>query len=537
MATDFTTSYARNADAMVCLFADVGTGVAESSGFIARIQDQNYIITAAHSVLLDRSVWGMENVLLYDDGSQGCDAWKGSGQLSLPAGVQNVTFRYVGANNLSKGVFIDNVSLKDSTGTLFKDGFSGDSTFGSQWESDMGVPWIIVKYKGRALTAAARSGDLQNGSDDISSLTLKVATTETTTLKFDYRLDCGGGAFVVGYCTSASCGRISSNIQGYYGQQVHSLRVVGLDGKADIAMCLPSDGSSLNNFPSLTIRESNRAVPIASPVAVIGNPLGIDSRSIATGVLRDNNYVLPTAQVVESVLTSISDFPGNSGSPYILLDGTVVGLNTYGLASDQGGESTLNGGPGASLLNRVLNNLAPRVNDTEVAEYQKAYLGLQLVGVDISVMNQLGLPMKGSTPLVPPSGFTVVAVEADSPLADSLQQLDVILTLEHSNNPSSRRRLGVFPGQSNPSEVTWFMPSTGMVDIEILRFDLAQGVWATLKLSNVVLAPFPMSKDVPLGPSLSYKPNTTVPRPYARITHRHANGKVVQRQYSLSKAI
>jgi hypothetical protein len=537
MATDFTTSYAQTAGAMVCLYADVGTAVAESSGFIARVQDRNYIITAAHAILLDRSVWGMENILLYDDGSKGCDAWKNSGQLSLPKGVQNLVFRYVGANDLTKGVFLDNVSLKDSTGVIFKDSFSGDGTFGSQWANEMGVPWTIVKYKGRALTAAARSGDLASGTDDISTLVLKVTTSETTTLKFDYKLDCGGGALVVGYCTSNHCGRLSPNIQGYYGQRVHPLRVVGLDGKGDIAMLLPADDSTLDDFTGLTILANNKTVPIASPIAVIGNPLGIDSQSIATGVLRDNNYVLATAQVVESILTSIADFPGNSGSPYVLLDGTVVGINTYGLASDAGGESTLNGGPGAMLLSRVLNTLAGQITEDQVAEYQKAYLGLQLVGVDINVMTQLGLPMKGSTPLFPPGGFVVIAVEGDSPLSEQVHQLDVILTLEQSGQPSTRRKLGVFQGQSNPSEVTWYMPATGQVDIELLRFDLVQGVWALVQLANVTLAPFPVTRDVPLGPSMSYKPNNSAPRPYAKVAHRHANGKVVQRQYSLSKAI
>lgn len=527
--TDFSQTYAQVQPAIVCITADTGAGLAESSGFVVSANQRNYIMTAAHSVLLDNSFWGMDAVLLTDDGSQGCGNYRSS-SLDLPAGISAISFRFIAQSaTTAAGVYLDNVRIKGSS-TTFKDGFGGrGQQFGVEWSQGAGAAWSLAKYKGKNFSTAARSNELEQ----LSTLMLNVATAEEATLHFDYKLDCEAGTFIVGYCTGNNCdNRVSRNITAYYNGSIHPLRVVGLDGKGDIALCYPTDGSNLDSLTALPLVADSRSVPIATPVAVVGNPLGIDPQSVATGVIRDNKYSLPIPQNVEAVFTCLSGYAGNSGSPYVLNNGQVVGMLTFGLGVD----STLNGGPSARILQRVLQELAPRLNVEQVApvEFQKAYLGLNLYGVDLSVVQQLSLPMTGAAPLISPGGFVVLGLEEDSPLQAALQPLDVILTLRETGNAASAVRLGTFPGQSAPSEVTWFMPANGRVDLDVLRFDQERGTWTPVRVTAVLLQPWPVAKDVPLGATMSHKDDNQ--KAVVKLTQR-VDGQPRERYYRLNPYI
>lgn len=526
--TDFASTYAQVQPTIVAITTNTGTGLAEASGFVTIVSGNKYIMTAAHAVLLESGVWGMDTVLINDDGSRGCGLYRNSGTLELPAGISAVIFRFV-ARNPQRGVFLDNVIVE----RVFADNFNRGNSFKPEWSAGAGVPWTLVRRKGKAFGTAARSGDLSSSNDFLSTLVLNIETTTATTLKFDYKLDCDAGSFIVGYCTGSNCdNRVARNITAYYGGQIHPLRVVGIDGKGDIALCLPADGSSLAALPALTLIPDSRTVPIGTPVAAIGNPLGIDPQSIATGVIRDNKYTLPVPQNVESIFTCLSGYAGNSGSPYVLANGQVVGMLTFGLGTD----STLNGGPSSRLLTRVATNLAARIGTEGVVEYQKAYLGLNLYAIDLSVVDQLTLPMKGAGALAIPSGFVVLSSEADSPLEGVVKQLDVLLTLEETGNPASKVVLGTFPNQSGPSEVTWFMNANSKVNFELLRFDQQAGAWKRMTLSGVMLRPFPVSKDVPLGSTFSFRQQSTS-KAAIKITRRDKDGSSADTYYSMNSAL
>jgi hypothetical protein len=517
--TDFVQTYTQTQGAVVCITSDIGLGTAQSTGFITRVNNTNYIVTAAHAVMTDRAAWGMDAVLLWDDGSVKCSSYKNSGSIPLPAGVRKVVFRFI-ASDATKGVSIDNVSVKDSKHTLFSDTFGGSNSFKPEWEQGLGKPWTVSKFKGKLFSNGARSGD------SISTLALNVTTTEASTLKFDYKLDCGSDSFTVGYCMDGCDTRVSGNIQAYIGSEIHSLRVVGLDGRGDVAICVRADGGSLASFPFLSLIADSRTIPIATPVSTIGNPLGLDPQSIAVGVIRDNKYTLPQPHNIESVLTCISDYAGNSGSPYILLNGKVVGMLTWAV------DSTLNGGPSAHILNRVLGRLTPQIKEAGYVDYEKVYLGLELYGVDLNIVDQVSLPMKGSNPTTPPGGFIVTNVEDDSPLLGTVKAFDVLLSIAKTGTPASKIMLGTFPGNSGPSELTWFMEPGDKVDFEVLRFDRIQNAWVQTTLPGVTTGSFPLLKDVPLGDTMS---STTAP--YVKIDKTVAGGVTKRQFYQLNRWI
>ena len=447
MSADFVNAYRVAAPAAVWLHSDIGSGLADSSGFIVTLGNSNYILTTAHSILRAREALGFSKVLGVFTGQGQSDS------LPLPEGVTEVIFRVVGPG----GAVLTKVTIN--------------------------------RTRINKITLAPNSE-------------ARLKPPGPGLLTFDYKVE-PDSTLYVGYCDDeAVCGSpLAFSILGYYQGQAQELRVLGYDGKGDIAVLVPVTGTL--SGPGLQLHSDQRTIPIGTPIALVGNPLAVDASSISVGTLRDNNYVLPTGEIVEGLLTSVADFAGNSGSPYLLASGVVIGLNTYGLASDEG--STLNGGPGSRVLQRVLTSIVQRTTShptVGLVRYEKAYLGLEYVAVDLGIIKLLQLPMIGGP--IAPGGLVVTKVAADSPLRDVLMIGDILLTISVVG-AGPPLPLGRFPGQVNPSALTWFISPTSSVVFMALRYDGVR--WVPGQTPATALINFPVTADIPFGPTVSVLKN------------------------------
>lgn len=707
---DFTETYERARHSIVHITADNGIGLVDSTGFIVESHGRHYIMMAAHGVMTDPSMWGIDGLLMHDDGAKGAGHYRSSGVLHVPAGVRSILFRFL-PDDPTGGVLLDNVVVQDTRTTLFHDDFStavavsppgspaaavtspshhpeavapgsarptagrspvqspsavspttpvsmrevltrgagpsraaipprpspanpgaailaaltafstkaktqakgeaktevpakaqrtpgvaspshtppgvavpGRAGLHAKWSAVEGPSWYAVRYQGKDLGNALRVDEqaVQRGLS--SMMELQLPLDEPATLQFDYKLEARAGTLVVGYrlatppvggreraraadsvssvTPQSPASRISRRISAYLGGEIHPVDVIGLDGKGDIAIGLVADRAQLDLLPALPFVADSRRIPIATPIATIGNPLSIDAESVAVGVLRDNRYSLPTPLTAEAILTCVSGHGGDSGGPYLLQDGNVAGMLTFGYGGTDA--STLNGGPSARVLRHVLDTIVARYTGSDrppgYIEYQKPYLGLELFAVDLSVIRELDLPMVGSAPAVPPSGYIVMNIADDSPFAGKVQQLDVLLALTpdrpttgdvatgssrkdkkgagegvvSAEAPDDRFPVGNFPGQSSPAALTWYLDPRQSITLELRRFEQATGEWAPVCVGPVPLIPFPPAKDVPLGRLLSQRqPHALLHVPLAM----KVSGDVTRRRYAVSASM
>jgi len=140
------------------------------------------------------------------------------------------------------------------------------------------------------------------------------------------------------------------------------------------------------------------------------------------------------------IRTDSISYPGFSGGPLVAADGTVLGVNTSGLAN------------GAAVT--IPADIAWRIADTLVkhGRIQRGYLGIRSQTVDIPSASQKGLNREQAT------GLLVVGVEDDSPaskggliVGDILVAVAGVLVLHHDE--LFTRLNGDVVGKSTPIDV------------------------------------------------------------------------------------
>jgi len=102
-------------------------------------------------------------------------------------------------------------------------------------------------------------------------------------------------------------------------------RVVGTDAYTDLAVVAVEDLPAYAT-PLELVDESPTP---GSPVAALGNPMGLDG-SISAGIVSGSFRSIPTGNgfaIPDTVQTDAPINPGNSGGPLVPLDGRVVGVN------------------------------------------------------------------------------------------------------------------------------------------------------------------------------------------------------------------
>jgi hypothetical protein len=143
----------------------------------------------------------------------------------------------------------------------------------------------------------------------------------------------------------------------------YTARIVGIDGKGDMAIIKIEMG-----YPALVLLLTG-TVEAGMPVIMIGDPYGMDSVSCSTGVVRDDFWTDPTNScMLTCIMTDIRTSPGNSGSPIIASDGSIVSIHTDTFGTSIEGTTTFGGGPSSMHIRIFVNYMILRDKDPSVNE-------------------------------------------------------------------------------------------------------------------------------------------------------------------------
>ena len=162
--------------------------------------------------------------------------------------------------------------------------------------------------------------------------------------------------------------------------------VKGVDSSADLAV-LKIDPNDVDNLTPLPLGDSSKA-QVGDPVIAIGNPFGF-SRTVTTGIVSglQRQIQAPNGFTIPDVIqTDASINPGNSGGPLLDANGRVIGINSQ--IATGGGQGSV--GIGFAV---PINTAKQELADLKAGEtIERAYLGVQMQGVNGQVADDLDLP-------------------------------------------------------------------------------------------------------------------------------------------------
>jgi serine protease Do len=212
--------------------------------------------------------------------------------------------------------------------------------------------------------------------------------------------------------------------------QWRTASVVGTDPSSDLAVV------QVQNPPqyagALSLVESEPA--IGTEAVAIGNPFGLEG-SVTSGLISGLNRLIPAPngyRIPDAIQTGAPVNPGNSGGPLVDLNGRVIGVISSG-----GGEN-LAFAISAALVKRVVPALI------ENGEYDHAYLGIAPQTVTPDIAERLGLDQ--------PRGVVVARVRPNGPSAGTLQQGDVILSINGMRIDGRQQLISYLALQASPGD-------------------------------------------------------------------------------------
>ena len=196
-------------------------------------------------------------------------------------------------------------------------------------------------------------------------------------------------------------------IVGLTGGHEYKARVVGSDGKTDVAL-LKVDAHGL---PKVKIGDPRR-LKVGEWVAAIGSPFGFEN-SVTAGIVSAKGRLLPQEDYVPFIQTDVAINPGNSGGPLFNLKGEVVGINSQ-IYSRTGGSMGLSFAIPIDVAMEVAQQL--RVH----GKVTRGWLGIMVQEINDELAGAFGLDK--------PGGALITAVQKDGP-ADKggLRPSDVVL--------------------------------------------------------------------------------------------------------------
>jgi serine protease Do len=159
-------------------------------------------------------------------------------------------------------------------------------------------------------------------------------------------------------------------------------RIIGRDPSTDLAV-LKIEGDDL---PSIVLGDSDH-LEVGDWVMAVGNPLRLRS-TITAGIVsalgRDVQIINDRMRIESFIQTDAAINKGNSGGALVNTSGELVGINTA-IATESG----MNQGYGFAIPI----NMAFKIGRDlmEFGEVQRAFLGVQIVGVDQTRARQLGM--------------------------------------------------------------------------------------------------------------------------------------------------
>ncbi len=158
--------------------------------------------------------------------------------------------------------------------------------------------------------------------------------------------------------------------------RVVELFVVGIDKKADLAVCQVKDDLS----DIVPLKWSEDSLSIGEQCYLIGNPLGIDELSFSQGIIRDTS-ISKGKYAVESVMTTCPAHQGLSGCCILNKVGDVIGVLSAGVAEQE----TLSWGRNLNIAVPIIETIISTRKDNGLK-----YLGGILLEVNLPIAIQLG---------------------------------------------------------------------------------------------------------------------------------------------------
>ncbi len=191
-----------------------------------------------------------------------------------------------------------------------------------------------------------------------------------------------------------------------------SARLVGAAPNNDLAVLEIETDEELPWIPTGTSDD----LMVGEPVIAIGNPFGLFSNSVTTGVLSaiDRSLMVEGDYYYGFLQTDASINPGNSGGPLLNAEGTLIGINTAIYKGAQGIGLAIP----ISTANRVIAQLL------EHGEIPPPWIGLEFQNLDPALHSVMKLPDGVS-------GALVTKVEPDSPAErGGLKRGDLVISID-----------------------------------------------------------------------------------------------------------
>lgn len=195
-------------------------------------------------------------------------------------------------------------------------------------------------------------------------------------------------------------------------------KVVGRDSFTDLAL-VKIDAA---NLPEARFGSSKSLRPGDWAIA-IGSPMGLD-HTVTFGIVSALGRSLNELGTnVELIQTDAAINPGNSGGPLLNIKGEVIGLNT----AIRGDAQNVGFAIPVDVAHEVAEQLLSH------GKIARAYLGVYMQDLDVSLKKSLGLPEKSN-------GVLVARVSPDSPADKAgMMQGDVIQKIDGKQMESSKQ--------------------------------------------------------------------------------------------------
>jgi len=189
-------------------------------------------------------------------------------------------------------------------------------------------------------------------------------------------------------------------------------RLVGAAPNNDLAVLEIETDEELPWIPTGTSDD----LMVGEPVIAIGNPFGLFSNSVTTGVLSaiDRSLMVEGDYYYGFLQTDASINPGNSGGPLLNAEGTLIGINTAIYRGAQGIGLAIP----ISTANLVIAQLL------EHGEIPPPWIGLEFQNLDPALRSVMKLPDGVS-------GALVTRIEPDSPAErGGLKRGDLVISID-----------------------------------------------------------------------------------------------------------
>lgn len=278
--------------------------------------------------------------------------------------------------------------------------------------------------------------------------------------------------------------------------------IIGIDGAADIAVLKPK-----NPIPNQTKLKwgDSRIFRTGDDVFIIGNPQGLDHRSITRGVVRDNTFGAQNGILsVECVTTDCDITGGNSGSPIVDINGNVVGIAEFEYGTDPFSTiDSINGGTSQYIMQRIVekiiagNGSSSEFTDSDGDYTKKGWLGISWHCVQINDIEARSL-VDSDYDI---RGIVVDSIESGGGIDNqgSIQQYDWITEIDGV-------RVGEIVGNEVPGNLTWFKTAGQTVTVKYIPWGSAPssppppisgGTVPAEQTVTITLAAFPTANDYP----------------------------------------